>query len=88
MLVKTVFQGASAFFMRSLTSRSDSLLKDRYMGLTVADKSSPRNYWPLGRILKAYPGRDGLVRSVRVKTVNGELVRPTEKLCLLEGHDV
>ena len=54
----------------------------------VADKSSPRNFWPLGRILEAYPGKDGLVRSVRVKTVNGELVRPIEKLCLLEGHDV
>ena len=32
--VKTMFQGASASFMRFLTSRSDSLLKDHYMVLT------------------------------------------------------
>ena len=34
MFLKTVFQGTSAFFIKFLTSRSDSLLKDRYMGLT------------------------------------------------------
>lgn len=54
----------------------------------VADKSSPRNCWPLGRILEVYPGRDGLIRSARLKTGNGELVRPIEKLCILEGQDV
>ncbi len=52
----------------------------------VADKSTPRNCWPLARILEVYHGRDGLIRSVKLKTATGELVRPIDKLCLLEGH--
>ena len=53
----------------------------------VVDKSLPRNCWPLGRILDVHAGRDGLIRSARLKTASGELVRPVEKLCLLEGQD-
>ena len=30
-------------------------------------------------------GRDGLVRTVLVKTMKSQLVRPTSKICLLEG---
>eukprot|EP00794_Sanderia_malayensis_P012475 gene12475-biopygen9944 len=54
----------------------------------VADKGSiPRNVWPIGKVIQLNYGRDALVRSVRVKTVNGELVRPIEKLCLLEAQE-
>ena len=40
MLLKTVSQEASASSMNLLTSRSDSLLKDRYMGLTFGPVQS------------------------------------------------
>ena len=30
------------------------------------------------------PEKDNIVRSARVKTPNGELIRPVSKLCLLE----
>lgn len=54
----------------------------------VADKGSvPRNVWPIGRVIQLNYGRDALVRSVRIKTMNGELVRPIDKLCLLEAHE-
>ena len=45
---------------------------------------TPRSNWPLGRIVKLYPGKDGIVRSVKVKTPNSELIRPSRQLYLLE----
>lgn len=53
----------------------------------VRDDTMPRNIWPLGRIVDVYPGDDGLVRSVRVKTATTTLHRPITKICLLEAVD-
>ena len=46
---------------------------------------TPRYQWPLGIIVDTYPGRDGYVRSVKVKTNSGVFDRPVTKICLLEG---
>ena len=53
----------------------------------MVDNSQPRGFWPLGRVLDVNKGRDGLVRSARVKTASSEYVRPIDKLCLLEGAE-
>ena len=45
---------------------------------------APISYWPLGRIIEVYPDKDGMVRSVKVKTRNSELIRPCGQLYLLE----
>ncbi|MEL7342708.1 MAG: hypothetical protein AAGM67_19645, partial [Bacteroidota bacterium] len=50
----------------------------------VTDETMPRGSWPLGRILEVKAGRDGLVRTVIVKTMKTQLVRPISKICLLE----
>ena len=50
----------------------------------LVDQCLPRGSWHLGRVVKVYPGRDGLVRTVEVKTKTSNLVRPIQKLCLLE----
>ncbi|XP_052778064.1 uncharacterized protein LOC128215419 [Mya arenaria] len=51
----------------------------------VCDESLPRGCWPLGLVNEVSKGRDGLVRSCRVR-VNGSVkVRPITKLCLLEN---
>lgn len=39
--------------------------------------------WPLGRIIELHPGKDGLVRVVKVKTRTGEYTRSITKLALL-----
>ena len=45
----------------------------------------PRGQRRMGRVVKVVPGRDGLVRTVEVKTgASTSLVRPIQKLCLLE----
>ena len=35
--------------------------------------------------MEVYKGRDGLVRSAKVKTTNSEYQRPVSKPCLLEA---
>ena len=51
----------------------------------IADDNVKRNQWRLGRVINSFPGSDGLVRSVEVRTEGGTLKRPVTKLCLLEG---
>ena len=53
----------------------------------VVDHEQPRNQWPLGRITDCNFGRNGLVRSAKVKTSTSEFVRPITKLCLLEASN-
>ena len=36
----------------------------------IADKNYPRGAWPLARVVKVIAGRDGLVRSAKVKTTS------------------
>ncbi|KAK3733613.1 hypothetical protein QZH41_005190 [Actinostola sp. cb2023] len=55
----------------------------------VLDENSPCCSWPLGRILEVYTNRrDGLVRSVKLKTRTTILVRPIDKIVLLEAATV
>ena len=66
------------------TKKRADLSKDDVV--LVVDEDLPRGQWRLGRIVETYPGRDGIVRSVLLKTGTGrELVRPVAKLCRLEG---
>ena len=51
----------------------------------ITDTNTPRNLWPLALVFDATPGRDKLVRSVRLRTRTTELVRPITKVILLES---
>ena len=50
----------------------------------LVDPSVPRGSWPLGRVSKVFPGTDGLVRVVEVKTSRGVYRRPVTKVVRLE----
>ncbi len=50
----------------------------------IKDESCSILDWPLGRVV-VFTSVDGLVRSVRVKTRVNTLVRPVNKICLLEA---
>jgi len=46
--------------------------------------------WTIGRIIEVYPGCDGRVRNVKVKTSTGEYSRPVTKIAVIhpaEGHN-
>ena len=51
----------------------------------VMDDNLPRNVWLLGRVIEVFPGKDNLIRSVKVKTHNSVLERPITKLVLLHS---
>lgn len=53
----------------------------------IRDSNLPPLRWKVARVVKLHPGKDGVVRVVSVRTLNGELVRPVSKLCLLPVHD-
>ena len=51
----------------------------------LAGENLPRSQWPLARVVKVFPGDDGLVRSVEVRHKNTTKIRPINKLALVEG---
>jgi hypothetical protein len=53
----------------------------------LADEDSPRNTWPLGRIVNLHPGKDGQVRVADIKTIRGTYRRPVSKLIPLDVLD-
>ena len=53
----------------------------------LQDNMSPRGMWPLGIIEEVFPGTDGLVRSVKVRTTAKIVVRPITKVILLEADN-
>ena len=57
-------------------------LKSNALVLLV-DDNVPRGHWNLGRVLEVYPGPDGKVRTVKVKTKDSVFIRPIQKLYLL-----
>ena len=69
------------------TLQARSKWSERKPNISVGDivllvDDTHRNYWP--RVLEVFPGDDGLVRTVKVKTQSTTLVRPIAKICLLE----
>ena len=51
----------------------------------VVDEMCPRGLWPLALVLEVQVGRDGHVRSARLKSRSTIMVRPITKLVLLES---
>ena len=51
----------------------------------IHDDSVPRLQWPMGKVINVYPGKDGKVRSVQMQTLKGQITRPIQRLCQLEG---
>ena len=49
----------------------------------LIDPNVSRGRWQLGKVIKVYPGSDGKVRSVSVKTAESIYQRPITKLSML-----
>lgn len=50
----------------------------------IKEDNIPRMSWPCGIVLQVFPGKDGLVRSVKLKTAKGIVQRPIQRLHDLE----
>ena len=55
--------------------------------MLIQTENTPRAFWPLARIIETYVSNDGNVRSVKLKLPNSTVIRPSNKLCLLEECD-
>lgn len=51
--------------------------------IQLVDTNLPRNVWARGRVISTFPGPDGIVRTVDIKTRGGVLRRPVRKLVIL-----
>ena len=56
--------------------------------VTVYDDNPLRGKWTVGRVLEVYPGPDGCVRNVRVKTSTGIYRRPTTKIAVIHPAEL
>ncbi|KAJ8049979.1 hypothetical protein HOLleu_02970 [Holothuria leucospilota] len=61
--------------------RQDLQVKDMVL---LKEKDILRRQWPLGRIIEIYPGPDGHVRVIKVKTSKGEFTRVIPQVYPLE----
>ncbi|GFT36944.1 DUF5641 domain-containing protein [Trichonephila clavipes] len=43
-----------------------------------------RLYWPLGKVIEQIPGRDGKVRTLKLRCSNSEIIRPIKRVFPLE----
>lgn len=50
----------------------------------ICDDGQPRSRWARGRIVETAVGADGIVRSAKVRTTDGEYWRPTTKLAVID----
>ena len=75
-------------YVRSLQSRSKWLKEDPNLKVgdlvLMVDEHVHRGLWPIGRVVSVNRGRDGLVRSVCLKTKSSQVTRPITKLVTLE----
>ncbi|XP_062553177.1 uncharacterized protein LOC134218260 [Armigeres subalbatus] len=56
--------------------------------VVVKEDNIPPASWPLGRIMKLHPGKDGVVRVVTLRTAPGkDIVRAVAKIALLPSPD-
>ena len=58
--------------------------------IMMSEPNMVRSQWKLGRVVDVFPGVDGRVRCVKVKTAKGEYQRPVTKIVVLhpaEGFD-
>ena len=51
--------------------------------VVIKEKNVPSMHWILGRITNTHPGNDKVIRTVTVKTANGEFVRSVKSLAPL-----
>lgn len=58
--------------------------------IVMADNNALRGKWSIGRVLEVYPGTDGCMHNVKVKTPAGEYKRTVTKIAVIypaEGYD-
>ncbi|XP_070075664.1 uncharacterized protein [Drosophila takahashii] len=53
----------------------------------VKESNLPPASWHIARVMETYPGKDDLVRAVKLKTQTGEMTRPITKVAVLSHSE-
>ena len=90
-LIRRVWQRWMREYLPHIGSRHKWFSKEKNLKeddvVIVIDPDARRRDWKVCRIIRTYPGADGLVRVVDVKLGNKILKRPITKLSPLEMQD-
>ncbi|GFU22393.1 bel12-ag transposon polyprotein [Nephila pilipes] len=70
------------FLRSSVTKREDKINVGDIVLIGTDDKK--RLHWLLGRVLELFPGKDGIIRLVKLRTEKGNVLRPIQRLYPLE----
>lgn len=75
-------------YLPTLTRRSKwyNIQKPIQVGdiVLIADPKEFRNNWPMGRVTAIYPGKDGIIRVVKIRTSSGEICRSVANVAILD----
>lgn len=67
------------------TSQKENLKENDFV--LIKEDNLPPGVWPMARVIELYPGADGLVRKVKVRTYKNDYVRPVQKLIRLQINE-
>ena len=86
-LVQQFWQRFQREYLQRLMRRSKWQQKKRQLKVNdiimMGEDNLPRGKWNLARIVEVFPGKDGVVRNVRLQTKTGKYKRSVQKCCLL-----
>lgn len=68
--------------LRTKWKNEDDQLKQGTL-VILSDENLPPLFWKLGRIVELYPSSDGICRTAKLLTLNGETTRAVQKLAVL-----
>ena len=90
-LVQLFWKRFVSFYVPLLMRRAKWQSKERQMAVgdivLLVDYKAARSTWDLAKVIQVYPGKDGIIRNVLVKTKNGQYQRPVQKCCLILESD-
>ena len=86
-LIQHFWKRWSAEYVTTLQKRTKWQYPSRNMSVgdivIIVDDGILPTQWPIARVSKTYPGKDGTIRIVDVRTAKGTYRRPVHKLALL-----
>ncbi|GBN29577.1 hypothetical protein AVEN_119816-1 [Araneus ventricosus] len=85
--VQAIWKHWSKNYLNNLQQRHKWMFKKDNVKIgdmvLIKEDNVPVSNWPLGRVVKLYPGKDNIIRVVDIKTKTGIFKRSVSRLCVL-----
>ncbi|GFS69573.1 integrase catalytic domain-containing protein [Trichonephila clavipes] len=78
--------GWNEYLSQLIQTHNEKESRDPQIGevVLVGDDNKKRLFWALAKIIELIPGRDGKIRTIRLKTQHGKMLRPIQRIYPLE----